>query len=94
MNNNFEKLITDFLKNESLENKNVRDPLGRKNSSGENIKCRLINNKKKDKYIHTYDPTKYFEFAKNNLKLTDEELSIFDNEISNNCCNVVSVNLY
>jgi hypothetical protein len=62
-------------------------------------KCKLINNKKKDKYTYTYDISKIIENIKNNEDNLPENYLInfndlFDNKIRYNCCNCVSIVLY
>ena len=62
-----------------------------------NAKCLLINNKKSSYYIHTYDPTIPLNILKNpDFNIDNKEIILdkFDDNIKQNCCNVISISLY
>lgn len=62
--------------------------------------CKLINNIRKSKYIHTYDPSKFVEKIKTikNLEIQNRILNNFTNicdlQVKRNCCNCISITLY
>jgi hypothetical protein len=67
---------------------NIFNPL----KSDEN--CILINNKKVKLYKHTYNPIEILELLYCKLNIKDDILDMFDKNIRNNCCNVISISLY
>ena len=57
-------------------------------------KCKLLNNKKKDLYTHTYDPQEILKILKEKLNISDEVLDRFVKEKKEKCCNVIAISLY
>jgi hypothetical protein len=74
----------------SIEPKTVLNPVS------QDIECVLMNTKKEEYYIHTYDARPIIRKLREELHVSDEVLSKFDlPEIPRtNCCNAISITLY
>jgi len=63
------------------------------NPLGYPSKCSLISSKKKEYYVHKYDPTNMIRLLKQRLH-EDLVSTRFDETICEKCCNVISISLY
>ena len=87
INNNI-GLIKNKIRNSNLTN-NAQNPIEK------SLKCKLVNNKKNDYYIHTYEPKNYVDvLCKKPFNLTKEVMNKFDCCKKEKCCNVISISLY
>ena len=56
--------------------------------------CLLLNTKRQQYYVHTYDPEPILKRLEDDFKISKEVLSRFDNTKRDKCCNAIAITLY